>query len=116
MASKKDMRREDLAIPYASKDVEKKETDYASTMSSTMPMAAMFTRNKMIGWTAMVFAVQSWLSETSEQKKNPDRTPAYLGVGMSLMAVAMCYLPLFMPPPPISGGTGTEAPAAAPSS
>ncbi|CAL8576200.1 hypothetical protein XPA_002092 [Xanthoria parietina] len=46
MSTKRDMRREDLIIPYAEPPKEKNETDISSTMSSTLPMAAMFTRNK----------------------------------------------------------------------
>ncbi|KAJ5118618.1 hypothetical protein N7526_010255 [Penicillium atrosanguineum] len=65
MASNKDMRRADLG-----------------TMSSTMPMAAMFTRNRMIGWVSFVFSLQSWLGESEDQKKTAS-TPAYMSVGMS---------------------------------
>ncbi|EAT91882.2 hypothetical protein SNOG_00387 [Parastagonospora nodorum SN15] len=54
----------------------------ASTMASTLPMAAIFTRNKMIGWVAVVFAIQSWLAESPEQAKTSS-TPAYFQVGMS---------------------------------
>ena len=39
MASKKDMRRVDLVIPYVEPPAEK-ESDFSSTFSSTMPMAA----------------------------------------------------------------------------
>ncbi|KAJ5780986.1 hypothetical protein N7457_006146 [Penicillium paradoxum] len=70
MSSKKDMRRADLG-----------------TMSSTLPMAAMFTRNRMIGWVSIVFSLQSWLGESPEQKKNAS-TPAYMSVLMSCMSIA----------------------------
>lgn len=39
MASKKDMRRVDLVIPYVEPPAEK-DNDFSSTFSSTMPMAA----------------------------------------------------------------------------
>lgn len=55
-------------------------------------MAAMFTRNKMIGWTAVVFAVQGWLSETPGQVAS-GKQPAYFSVGMSVMALAMVCFP-----------------------
>ncbi|CAD0019339.1 unnamed protein product [Aureobasidium pullulans] len=62
----------------------------------------------MIGWVAVIFAVQNWLSETPESAKNGS-TPGYMTVGM-----ALAYLPLFMPPVVAPGvGSGTEAPAAA---
>ncbi|KAA6408072.1 MAG: translation initiation factor [Lasallia pustulata] len=115
MASKKDMRREDLVIPYVSPEKDKDASDMASTMANTLPMAAMFTRNKMIGWSAVVFALQTWLAETPEQRKNAS-TPGYYSVGMAFMSLVITYLPLFLPPPPQAGkaGTSTGAPPAAP--
>ncbi|KZF22407.1 hypothetical protein L228DRAFT_248082 [Xylona heveae TC161] len=112
MASKKDMRRVDLVIPYISPEKEKSEGDISSTMSTTLPMAAMFTRNKMVGWVSVVFSLQHWLSETPGQKNSS--APGYFAVLMALLAVVVTYLPLFLPPPPNSAGTGTEAPAAVP--
>ncbi|KAL3436798.1 hypothetical protein BDV09DRAFT_164488 [Aspergillus tetrazonus] len=114
MTSKKDMRRLDLAIPYVDPPKDKNDADMTGAMSSTMPMAAMFTRNRMIGWVAMVFSLQSWLGETEEQRKNAT-TPAYMSVGMSLMALAVTYLPLFLPPTAPRGGavpTPSPTPAA----
>ncbi|KAL2353826.1 hypothetical protein BJ546DRAFT_113646 [Cryomyces antarcticus] len=115
MASRKDMRRQDLIIPYMAPEKDKSEGDVASTMASTLPMAAIFTKNKMIGWTAVVFALQTWLAETPEQKKKAS-SPAYFGVGMAFMSIAVAYMPMFMPPQlvPGSSGSGTEAPAAMP--
>ena len=70
MATKKDMRRPDLSklrcpsaylktqewltllpvIPYQAPLAKENAADFNSAMSSTIPMAAMFTRNKYIGW------------------------------------------------------------------
>ena len=70
MATKKDMRRPDLSklrypseylkaqewlmllpvIPYQAPLAKENAADFSSAMSSTIPMAAMFTRNKYIGW------------------------------------------------------------------
>lgn len=109
MASTKDMRRADLAIPYVDPPKSTSEADMSSTMSSTMPMAAMFTRNRMIGWVSFVFSLQSWLSESPEQKKNAS-TPAYMSVMMSLMALVVTYFPMFLPPQ-AKGGVAAPAPA-----
>ncbi|KAL4862935.1 hypothetical protein BDV12DRAFT_190065 [Aspergillus spectabilis] len=100
MTSNKDMRRLDLAIPYVDPPKDKNDADISGAMSSTMPMAAMFTRNRV----AFVFSLQSWLGETAEQKKTAT-TPAYMSVGMSLMALAVTYLPIFLPPPATRGET-----------
>jgi hypothetical protein len=86
-------------------------------MSSTLPMAAIFTRNKIIGWTSVLFSMQQWLSETPAQKETAS-SPAYFSVGMSLLAVGVAYMPLFLPPnmggkAGMGAGTGTGAPAPA---
>ncbi|CAG5177928.1 uncharacterized protein ALTATR162_LOCUS8448 [Alternaria atra] len=88
MASKKDMRRADLIVPYAEPEKGKDDNDMASTLSSTLPMAAIFTRNKV----AVVFAIQSWLAETPDQKKT-STTPAYFQVGMSIMSLLVSRYP-----------------------
>jgi len=99
MSNKKDMRRADLIIPYQSPVAKESPADFSSTLGSTLPMAAMFTRNKLIGWASVIFAIQNWLGESSETKKTSSQ-PAYFSVGMSVMAVIITYLPLFLPPPP----------------
>jgi len=114
MSNKKDMRREDLIVPYV--EPEAKETnDVANTMSSTLPMAAIFTRNKMLGWTSVMISVQNWLSETPAQKST-QATPGYLSVGMALLSVGVAYMPLFLPPQSArqGAGSGTGAPSPVP--
>ncbi|OOF98569.1 hypothetical protein ASPCADRAFT_1998 [Aspergillus carbonarius ITEM 5010] len=108
MTSKKDMRRLDLAIPYIDPPKGKDEPDMSSAMSSTMPMAAMFTRNRMIGWVSFVFSLQSWLGETPDQKRTAS-TPGYMSVLMSLMALVVTYFPIFLPPQAARAAPGTTA-------
>ncbi|PMD46405.1 translation initiation factor SU [Hyaloscypha variabilis F] len=116
MSTKKDMRRPDLIIPYQLPTAKEAASDISGTLGSTLPMAAMFTRNKFIGWASVVLSVQNWLGESAEAKKSSSQ-PAYFSVGMAFMALAVTYLPMFLPPPSVPGqGTGTEAPAAAPPS
>ncbi|KAH0438020.1 hypothetical protein CKAH01_04917 [Colletotrichum kahawae] len=112
MASKKDMRRPDLIVPYQEPRAKGENAEFSSTLSSTLPMAAMLTRNKFIGWASVVFSVQTWLGESEETKKS-SATPGYFSVGMSVMALAVTYLPMFLPPPVQRGaatGTGPAAP------
>ncbi|KYK59931.1 uncharacterized protein DCS_01065 [Drechmeria coniospora] len=111
----KDMRRPDLIVPYQEPTTSSAKADFASTLSSTMPMAAMFTRNRFVGWAAVIFSIQSWLGESEEAKKSSS-TPGVFSVVMSVMALAVTYMPLFLPPvaKPGSHGTGTGAPAAVP--
>ncbi|KAK1764095.1 hypothetical protein QBC33DRAFT_562151 [Phialemonium atrogriseum] len=110
MASKgKEIRRPDLIIPYQEPGGKSESVEFSSTLSSTLPMAAIFMRNRYIGWAAFVYSVQSWLGESEDTKKNTS-TPGYFSVGMSLMALLVTYLPLFLPPPPGSqAGTATGA-------
>nr|POF16712.1 uncharacterized protein CFP56_71353 [Quercus suber] len=114
--SKKDMRRDDLVVPYTEPKQEKESQDMQGTMASTLPMAAIFTRNKMIGWTAVIFAIQSWLSETPAQAASSG-TPGIFAVAMALLSVLVAYMPLFLPPqfgaPGQGTGTGAPAPATA---
>ncbi|KIW04139.1 translation initiation factor SUI1 [Verruconis gallopava] len=86
MASKKDMRRADLAVPYVEPAANSDTPDMTGTMSSTLPMVAIVTRNRMLGWTAVVFAMQTWLAETPAKKKSSS-TPGYFSVIMAMMAL-----------------------------
>ncbi|TVY37298.1 hypothetical protein LSUB1_G003767 [Lachnellula subtilissima] len=97
MSTKKDMKRADLIIPYQIPTA-KEGGDISATLGSTLPMAAMFTRNKFIGWyveleggrrrpltaprASVVFAIQNWLGESADTKKTSSQ-PAYFSVGMS---------------------------------
>jgi hypothetical protein len=71
MSNKKDMRRPDLSkplklliacsiantltvIPYQVPAPKEATSDISGTLGSTLPMAAMFTRNKFMGWYGML--------------------------------------------------------------
>ncbi|CAJ0547754.1 uncharacterized protein FTOL_05229 [Fusarium torulosum] len=113
MSPTKDPRRTDLIVPYQEPKSSSESSDISSTMSTTLPMAAMFTRNKLVGWASVVFSIQSWLGESEDSKKN-STTPGYFSVGMSIMALAVTYLPMFLPPVGGKQASGTEAPAPVP--
>merc|ERR1712000_354220 len=98
MAQTKDLRRADLIIPYQEPEAKQDAQDMSSSLSSTLPMAAMFMRNKMIGWAALIVSIQNWLGESESAKKNA-AMPGYLSVGMSFMALASTYMNLFIPQP-----------------
>jgi hypothetical protein len=74
-------------------------------------MPQIFTRNKMIGWTAVIFAIQGWLGETPAQAAAAT-TPSYLQIGMAAMSLGVAYMPLFLPPTMNSGGASPAGPAA----
>ncbi|KAH7358569.1 hypothetical protein B0T11DRAFT_105484 [Plectosphaerella cucumerina] len=110
MATKRDMRRPDLIIPYQ-EPKPKADGEFSSTLSSTLPMAVMLTRNRFIGWAGMVYSVQNWLGESEVQKKNAT-TPGYFNVSMAFVSLIVCYLPMFLPPTasPQGSATGPAAP------
>lgn len=47
-----------------------------------MPMAAMLTRNRLLGWLSVTFSVLGWLGESEEGRRNGS-TPGYFSVAMS---------------------------------
>ncbi|KAK0655861.1 hypothetical protein B0T16DRAFT_451489 [Cercophora newfieldiana] len=113
-SNKKDMRRAELIIPYQEPPAKSDSPEFGSTLSSTLPMAAVFMRNRYVGWAAVVFSIQSWLGESEETKKSSS-TPGYFTVGMSVMSLLVTYLPIFLPPPAsLNAGSATDAPQPAP--
>ncbi|SPN99783.1 uncharacterized protein DNG_02635 [Cephalotrichum gorgonifer] len=97
MATQKDMRRPDLIVPYQAPATKEDTADFSSSIASTLPMAAMLTRNKFVGWASFIFSLQTWLGESAEAKVNSG-TPSLFSVGMAFMALAVTYLPMFLPP------------------
>ncbi|EPS36852.1 hypothetical protein H072_9640 [Dactylellina haptotyla CBS 200.50] len=88
MSSKKDMRRADLIMPYQAPPAPNPETstDISSTMASTLPMAAMFLRNRTLAWASMSFAVQTWLSETPAMAA-AGKQPAFFSIVFAAISV-----------------------------
>lgn len=84
-------------VPYQIPPTKESPTDISATLGSTMPMAAMFTRNKFIGWyvilriggsglticrASVVLSIQNWLGESQEAKRTSSQ-PAYFSIGMA---------------------------------
>lgn len=46
-------------VPYQAPVAKEGSSDIAGTLGSTLPMAAMFTRNKLIGWCVPI-SILSW--------------------------------------------------------
>lgn len=82
---------------------------FAPSTRVDLHSSQIFTRNKLLGWTAVIFTTQAWLSETPAQKANA-QTPAIFSIAMAVLSLGVVYLPLFTPPPPGQAGQGT-APA-----
>ncbi|KAH8662240.1 hypothetical protein BX600DRAFT_465932 [Xylariales sp. PMI_506] len=98
-SANKDMRRADLVVPYQAPSSKGEQAgDFSSTLSSTMPMAAIFTRNRYIGWASVVFSFQNWLGESEETTKTSS-TPGYFSVGMSCMSPLAWFSTFYSPLP-----------------
>ncbi|KAA8909331.1 hypothetical protein FN846DRAFT_625165 [Sphaerosporella brunnea] len=109
----KDQRRADLIVPYAEPEAKASENNVGETFSTALPMAAMFTRNRMVGWGAVIFSLQNWLNE-SPADLAAGKQPAYFAMAMAFMSLLITYMPVFFPTPDrATTGTGPAAPAPA---
>ncbi|KAL2370209.1 hypothetical protein RJZ57_005352 [Blastomyces gilchristii] len=129
MATKKDMRRPELAVPYVEPPAKASDASdisirFMTAPSSYLPPALcaavspinisgtpfanekLTARIRMIAWAAVTFSLQNWMAETPEQQKK-SATPAYMGVIMAFLSVIVTYMPMFLPTP------GNPAPKAA---
>lgn len=78
----------------------KPRAEAGSMISQTLPMAAMFMRNKIMSWSAVFLALQSYLSEPinkPEENAQAGSQPPLLRVAFSLISLLTCYLDLFFP-------------------
>lgn len=63
-------------------------------------MAAMFMRNKIMSWSAVFLALQSYLSEPinkPEEDAQAGSQPPLLRLVFALVSLLTCYLDLFFP-------------------
>lgn len=88
-----DPRRNDLVVPYTHRPAINRDKPTA-VFSSTIPMAAMFMKSKILGWCGVFFATQSWLEEPA--KRAPDAQPAWLSILIACFSLCVCYMDLFV--------------------
>lgn len=89
-------------------------------ISQTLPMAAMFMKNKILSWTALFLALQTYLTEPinkEKSEKDAGAQPPLLRLAFALISLATCYMEFFFPSSsPGLRSTVTEAASAAASS
>lgn len=77
----------------------KAKNEALAMISQSLPMAAMFMRNKTLSWTAFFLAVQTYLNEphhkTAKEKENAQ--PPLLKVTFALISLLACYIELIFP-------------------
>lgn len=69
-------------------------------ISQTLPMAAMFMKNKMLSWAAVFLAVQAYLNEPIHKPESPDdaqKQPPFMRVLFSFISLLTCYMDLVFP-------------------
>lgn len=69
-------------------------------MSQSLPMAAMFMRNKLMSWASVFLAIQTYLSEPiNKPASSSDQAlqPPLLRLAFAVIALATCYIEFFFP-------------------
>jgi len=68
-------------------------------VAQSLPMAAMFMKNKLLSWTSLFLAIQSFLNDPINKQEDPDSTqqPPLLKIVFALIAVCTCYIDLIFP-------------------
>ncbi|KAL6454042.1 hypothetical protein SBY92_003499 [Candida maltosa Xu316] len=89
--------REELVVPYKHVPV-KPRKDSSGVLAQSLPMAAMFMRNKLLSWTSLFLAIQSYLNEPINKPPTDEQSqPAILRVVFALVAIATCYMDVVFP-------------------
>ncbi|RCK57769.1 hypothetical protein Cantr_06800 [Candida viswanathii] len=89
--------REDLVVPYNHVPA-KPRRETGGMIAQTLPMAAMFMRNKVLSWSAFFLAVQAYLNEPINKPATKEgEQPGLLKVLFALIAVLTCYMDVVFP-------------------
>lgn len=76
----------------------KPRSEASGMVAQTLPMAAMFMKNKMLSWAALFLAVQSYLNQpTNRPADDKDSQPPILRILFSLISLVTCYLEFIFP-------------------
>ncbi|KAK9475791.1 hypothetical protein V1514DRAFT_339012 [Lipomyces japonicus] len=86
-------KRANLVVPYAPVEPKKKE-DVSALLSTTLPMVALFLKNKLVGWSALLVAIQSWLNETEDSQP---AQPGWIKIILSISGLLVCYMDVLLP-------------------
>jgi len=68
-------------------------------VAQTLPMAAMFLRNKMLSWSSVFLAVQSYLAEPINKPVDNKEVsqPPLLRVIFAIISLVTCYIDIIFP-------------------
>ena len=91
------VKREDLIVPYIHLKPVVEDNSSASFVSQSMPMAAMFMRNKLLSWFSIFSAVISLMYELHGVTAADGSQSGYLRVITGVVGLGVCYMELVMP-------------------
>lgn len=66
-------------------------------IAQSLPMAAMFMRNKLLSWSALFLAIQSYLNDPINAERDADAQPPFLRIVFAIVSLFTCYIDLFFP-------------------
>lgn len=69
-------------------------------ISQSLPMAAMFMRNKMLSWASVFLSVQSYLNEPVNKPESADtaaQQPPLLKLLFAIISLGTCYIDIIFP-------------------
>ncbi|KAH3667770.1 hypothetical protein WICMUC_005302 [Wickerhamomyces mucosus] len=90
------VKREDLVVPYVHVPPAP-EAASSAVVSQSMPMAALFMKNKLLGWFSLLSTVQAYLNELHGAKPQEGSTSALLRLLLSVFGILVCYTDLVFP-------------------
>lgn len=97
--------------PYAT------NTGVSGLVNQSMPMVAMFLKNKFIGWFALIQSFHYYLNtdpdaaSASSKSSSAMDQPPLMKVALSFIGLLVCYMNLLLPQPttiPLSSKNGPE--------
>jgi hypothetical protein len=90
------VKREDLVVPYIHTPL-KADSGSAGIVSQSMPMAAMFMRNKLLSWFSLISSIQSVLNELNGEPVAEGAQSGVMRIGLGVLGLAVCYMELALP-------------------
>ncbi|SCU92352.1 LAMI_0E09912g1_1 [Lachancea mirantina] len=105
------VRRADLAVTY--KHIPAPKTAYSTSaqgvLSQSMPMAAMFMKNKFLAWFGLLSTFHNFLTDTTSSG-GAGQQPPVMQLVLGLVSILVCYMGLALPQPDAPAPKAAQAP------
>lgn len=77
----------------------KARSEASGMVAQSLPMAAMFMKNKLLSWTSLFLAIQSYLNDPINKQEDSEsqQQPPLLKIVFAIIAVCTCYIELIFP-------------------